>query len=147
MNQSSLSYEYLKPTTDPNARAVKKALALAAGMSFLSLISGCSNVSSLTEERVARSETIVRNAQQAIGQAESGAIELQKAKENLIAAREALAKGENQQAEHWAQRAQLRAELAQAQVQSAQAQGAANDVRVSVETLRQELQRPIPVLR
>ena len=55
-------------------------LVLAAG-----LLAGCGGVSDLTKERVARSETSVKQAEQTVGNSEQGAVELQRAKENLDA--------------------------------------------------------------
>ena len=73
----------------------------------------------LTKERVARSETSVQQAQQTVGNSEQGAVELQRAKENLDAARRALKDGKEQPAERYAQLAQLDAELAVSKSQSA----------------------------
>ena len=44
---------------------------------------GCSSVSEVTKERVARSESSLQQAQQAVGRSEAGAVELQRAKDNL----------------------------------------------------------------
>ena len=82
-------------------------LALAAG-----LLAGCGGISDLTKERVARSETSVQQAQQTIGNSEQGALELQRAKENLDAARKAMKDGNEQVTQRYAQLAQLDAELA-----------------------------------
>jgi hypothetical protein len=114
-------------------------LALAAG-----LLAGCGGVSDLTKERVARSETAVEQAQQTIGNSEQGAIELQRAKENLDGARKALKDGNEPQAERRAQLAQLDAELAVAKSQSASARKAASELLASIKTLRQEAERTSP---
>ena len=111
-------------------------LALAAG-----LLAGCGGVSDLTKERVARSDTSVQQAQQAVGNSEQGAIELQRAKESLEAARRDLKDGNEKQAERHAQLAQLDAELAISKSQSASARKAADEVLASIKTLRQEAER------
>ena len=111
-------------------------LALAAG-----LLAGCGGISDLTKERVARSETSVQQAQQTIGNSEQGAVELQRAKENLDFARRELKDGHEQPAERYAQMAQLDAELAVSKSQSASARKAADELLASIKTLRQEAER------
>ena len=105
------------------------------------LLAGCGGVSELTKERVARSETSVQQAQQTIGNSEQGAIELQRAKDNLDHARQAIKDGKEQPAERYAQMALLDAELAVAKSQSASARKAADEVLASIKQLRNEAQR------
>ncbi|MBL8267138.1 DUF4398 domain-containing protein [Steroidobacter sp.] len=111
------------------------------GMLAVSLLAGCSSVSEVTKERVARSESSYQQAQQAVGRSEAGAIELQRAKDNLEQAKAALNKKESQKAERYAQLAQLDAELAISKSQSASARKAADEVLASIQTLRQEAAR------
>ena len=111
------------------------------GAGALAVLAGCGGVSEVTKERVARSETAVQQAQQAVGNSEAGAIELQKAKEQLDAARNELKKENPVYAERFAAQAQLTAELAVAKTQSAQARRAADELLASIETLRQEAAR------
>ncbi|HKQ16582.1 MAG TPA: DUF4398 domain-containing protein, partial [Steroidobacteraceae bacterium] len=94
-------------------------LVLAAG-----LLSGCGGISDLTRERVARSETSVKQAQQTVGNSEQGALELQHAKENLDSARKAMKDGDEQQTQRYAQLAELDAQLAVSKSQSAAARKA-----------------------
>ena len=122
-------------------------LTLTLGVGALGMLSACSSVSSLTNERVAQSETSVQQAQQTVGKSEQGAVELQQARERLDAAKSALAKGEQQQAERLAAQAHLYAELAVAKSQSADARRAANEVLASLNTLRQETERSTPTQR
>jgi hypothetical protein len=105
------------------------------------VLAGCSGVSDLTKEHVARSETSVNQAQQTLGNSEAGAIELQRAKENLDKARTALNKKDEKTADAFAQQAQLDAELAVAKSQTATARKAADELMASIQTLRQEAQR------
>jgi len=105
------------------------------------LLAGCGGVSELTKERVARSDTSVQQAQQTIGNSEQGAIELQRAKDNLDRARQALKDGKEKPAERYAQLAQLDAELAVSKSQSATARRAADELTASIKQLRQEAQR------
>jgi paraquat-inducible protein B len=112
-------------------------LVLAAG-----LLAGCGGVSNLTKEHVARSETSVQSAQQTLGNSEQGALELQRAKENLDAARKAIKDGNDKLADRHAQLAQLDAELAVSKSQSASARKAADELLASIKTLRQEAERP-----
>lgn len=122
-------------------------LTLTLGVSALGLLSACSSVSSLTNERVAQSETSVQQAQQTVGKSEHGAVELQQARDRLDAAKSALAKGQQEEAERSAAQAHLYAELAVAKSQSADARKGAKEVLDSVNTLRQETERTTPTQR
>lgn len=108
----------------------------------VSLLVGCGGVSELTKERVARSETAVQSATQTLGNSETGAVELQRAKESLAKAQAALKANNEKDAERYAQHAQLSAELAVAKSQSGAARKAADEVLASIETLRREAARP-----
>jgi chromosome segregation ATPase len=116
----------------------------AMGAIAIVLLAGCGGVSDLTKERVARSETSVRQAQQTVGNSESGALELQRARDNLDQARQALNDKNEKKAERMAQQAQLDAELAVAKSQSASARRAADELLASIQTLRQEANRGAP---
>jgi Domain of unknown function (DUF4398) len=111
------------------------------GTAVLAICAGCGGVSEVTKERVARSETSVQQAQQTVGTSEAGAVELQRAKEQMEAARRELSRENSKQAERFASQAQLTAELAIAKAQSAQARRAADELLASIETLRQEAAR------
>jgi hypothetical protein len=111
------------------------------GLLAVGVLAGCSSVSDVTKERVARSETSYTQAQQAVGRSEAGAIELQRSKDNLEQAKAALNKKESQKAERYAQLAQLDAELAMSKSQSAQARKAADELMASIQQLRQEASR------
>ena len=108
----------------------------------ISLLSGCT-VSKVTEDAVAASETAVMQAQQTIGNSESGAIELQRAREHLGQAKKAVDDRDEEGATRHAQEATLDARLATAKAQSAVARRAADEMRASTETLRQESQRTL----
>ena len=112
-------------------------LVLAAG-----LLAGCGGISDLTKERVARSETSVQQAQQTVGNSEQGAVELQRAKENLNSARKAMKDGDEKQTQRYAQLAELDAQLAVSKSQTAAARKAADELLASIKTLRQEAERP-----
>jgi len=111
------------------------------GAGALAVLAGCSGVSEVTKERVARSETSVQQAQQTVGNSEAGAVELQQAKQKLEAARKELNSDNAVMAERFASQAQLTAELAVAKSQSSQARKAADELMASIETLRQEAAR------
>ena len=147
MNHSVQAHRHLHSRPSRARPSTKKVLALTLGVSALGLLSACSGVSSLTNERVARSETSVQQAQQTVGKSEQGAVELQQARERLDAAKSALAKGQQQQAERSAAQAHLYAELAVAKSQSADARRAANEVLASLNMLRQETERTTPTQR
>jgi hypothetical protein len=116
----------------------------AVGASLLATLVGCADMSALTKERVAQSETSVQQAQQAVGRSEAGAIELQQAKDKLSEAKNALASKQPKAAEHSAAQAHLYAELAIAKSQSASARKAAEEVLASLEVLRTETERASP---
>lgn len=111
------------------------------GAVALSVLTGCSSVSEVTKDRVAKGETTVQQAQQTVGTSEAGAVELQRARDNLEQAKAALNKKEPQKAERYAQLAQLDGELAVAKGQSAAARKAADEVLASIQQLRQEAAR------
>jgi hypothetical protein len=109
----------------------------------VSVLAGCGSVSEVTKERVARSETTLQQAEQTVGRSEAGALELQRAKDNLEQARAALNKKEGEKAERYAQLAQLDAELAVSKSQSASARRAADELLASIKTLREEAARGV----
>jgi hypothetical protein len=111
------------------------------------MIAGCAGSSALTKDRVAQSEVVVRQAQQQIGQSESGATELQQAKNSLAAAQSSMSRGDEQGADRNAARARLHAELAVAKSQSAAAESAAAEVLASSKTLQQEVDRNSQIAR
>lgn len=111
------------------------------GVLAAGVLAGCSSVSDVTRERVARSETSFQQAQQAVGRSEAGALELQRAKDNLEQAKAALDKKESTKAERYAQLAQLDSELAMSKSQSAAARKAADELTASIQQLRQEISR------
>jgi Domain of unknown function (DUF4398) len=117
------------------------------GIAAVILAAGCSGVSDLTRERVARSENAVRQAQDAVGSSnsESGALELQRARDNVVQARQAMDQGKEVPANRYAQLAQLDAELAVATAQSASARKVADELQASIQMLREEAARGAPL--
>ena len=115
----------------------------ALGALALGAVAGCSSVSEVTKDRVARGATTVQQAEQTVGRSEAGALELQRAKDNLEQARAALNREEAEPAERYAQLAQLDAELAVAKSQSAAARRAADELLASIKTLREEVARGV----
>lgn len=141
----------LPATMSSHARssaAIRPPYTKLAAVAFTALAVGaCSSVPDVTKERVANSETVVQQAQQTIGTSESGAVELQQAKEKLAAAQTALKADRPQDAERAAVQARLSAELAIAKAQSTQARRSAAEVLASLETLRGEAERNSPTVR
>jgi hypothetical protein len=115
----------------------------ALGALALGVVAGCSSMPEVTKERVARGETTVQQAEQTVGRSEAGAVELQRAKDNLEQARAALNKKQREPAERYAQLAQLDAELAVAKSQSGAARRAADELLASIKTLRDEAARGV----
>jgi len=132
---------------DSGKHSIRTVVALGLGIGLLGALSACADVSALTKERVAQSETWVRQAQQTLGNSEHGAVELQQARDHVEAAKSAVAKGQEQQAERSASQARLYAELALARSQSASARKGANEVHASLEALRAETERTPPASR
>jgi hypothetical protein len=110
-------------------------------VAILALLGGCGGVSELTRQQVTSSATSIQQAEQTIGESESGALELQRAKEQLSQAYQAMNDNNVQRAERFARLASLGAELAVAKAQNESARKAANELRASIETLRKEAER------
>jgi hypothetical protein len=123
--------------------SIRRAGAAALVVAAAGVLAGCGGVSDLTRERVSRSETSVQQAQQTIGNQEVGQVELQRARENLDQARRHLKDGDEKQTDRYAQLAQLDAEIAIAKSQSARDRRAAEELRASIQTLRQEAERSV----
>jgi hypothetical protein len=121
--------------------------AVAATALACTMLAGCSDISQMTRQRVAGSETAVNQAQETIGRSEAGAVELQRAKENLNQAKRAIDAKDQQKAERYATEAQLDAELAVAKSQSSSARKAADELLASIQQLRQETQRSTDAAR
>ena len=148
MNPSSVVLRNPPPGRTGTANSLRNRLALPLGISMLALLgAACTGVSAVTQERVAKSETSLQQAQQTLGQSEHGALELQQARDKIAGAKSALAKGQHEQAERMAAQAHLYAELAIAKSQSANARKAADEVLASLETLRRESERNSPMTR
>jgi hypothetical protein len=81
-------------------------------------------------------------AQQTLGNSESGAMELQTARNTLDEAKAAVKDGDDEKAVRLAQEATLTAELATSKSRTARVQKVANEVRATIQTLRQEAERP-----
>jgi hypothetical protein len=111
----------------------------------MALMIGCGgSITPLTKERVTRSENTVAQATQTLGNNEAGAIELQRAKDNLAQAKRAVEDKNDKRANQFAQQAQLDAELALAKADTASSRKAADEVLASIETLRNEAARGTP---
>jgi hypothetical protein len=111
----------------------------------VALMVGCGgSVSALTKDHVSKSDVAVQQATQTLGNTEAGAIELQRAKDNLAQAKAAVAAKNDKAADRFASMAQLDAELAVAKSQTASTRKAADEVLASVETLRNEAARGTP---
>jgi hypothetical protein len=121
-----------------------KAALPAIGLAAVAVLAGCGGVSDLTRERVGRSETAVKQAQQTLGNSEAGALEMQSAKQHLEQAQAAVKDKKEKDAERHARLAELDAELAVAKSQSASSRRAADELLASIEALRKEATRAMP---
>lgn len=117
-----------------------------AGAATLVMLSGCS-VSQATQDTVARADTKFQQAQQAFGNSEAGAIELQRASTHLQQAKDAIKEGDDEPAQRHAQQAELDVDLAVAKAQNGAARKAAAELQASIEQLRQEAQHPTGTTR
>lgn len=113
----------------------------------MSFLAACASISPTTKERVAQSEMSVQQAQSTIGSSEAGALELQRAREQLAAARRAMDDEKEVEALRHANEAKLTAELAVAKAQSTAARKAADEMLASIEMLRNEAGRTQPLAR
>jgi len=113
-------------------------------VSAFGLLAGCGGISASTKERITATQTAVHQAQTTIGTSESGAVELQRARESLEAAQRAADAGKEGQALRDANEAELQAQLAVAKSQSSAARKAAEDMLASIEALRNETVRDKP---
>ena len=123
------------------SKSIRKAAFPALGAAALLVLAGCSGVSELTKERVARSETAVKQSQQTLGNSESGAVEMQRARDHLEQAQRAVKDNKDTEAQRHASMAELEAELAVSKSQSASARRAADELLASIQTLRREAER------
>lgn len=121
---------------------INTTLYAALALTSLAITSGC-GVSQATKDTVARAETVVTQAQQALGNSEAGALQMQSARTRLAQAKQAVAEGDEEPALQLAREATLDAELATAKSQSAAARKAADEMQASLETLRREAQRSL----
>jgi len=120
-----------------------RSVALVASVtSSVLMLSACGGVNEMTKQRVARSETAVNQAQATLGNSEAGAIELQQAKDYFAQAKKAVDDNDEVKAERYANQAELSAQLAVAKSQNATARKAADELMASIQTLRQETNRP-----
>jgi hypothetical protein len=126
------------------SRSISKAALPALGAAALALLAGCGSVSEVTKERVARSETVVKQSQQTLGNSESGAVEMQRARDHLEQAQRAVKDNKDTEAQRHANMAALEAELAVSKGQTAGARRAADELLASLEQLRREAGRSDP---
>jgi Domain of unknown function (DUF4398) len=111
-----------------------------AGIATVALLSAC-GVSKVTEDAIARSETKFQQAQQALGNSEGGAMELQRANSHLQQAKQAANDGDDKPAQQHAQQAELDVDLAVAKAQNASVRKANDELQASIQQIRQEAQR------
>jgi Domain of unknown function (DUF4398) len=119
-----------------------RSLAVIAGASALLTLTACSGVSELTRQEVAQSDAAVKAATSTVGTSEAGAIELQQAKDYFAQAQKAVEDNNETRAQRYANQAELTAQLAVAKSQNASARKAADELLASIQTLRQETNRP-----
>jgi hypothetical protein len=105
---------------------------------------GACSVSKETKDLVARTETVVAQAQATLGNNEAGAIDLQRAKDGLAQAQKAVKSGDDKPAQRFAQQASLDSELALAKAQTSTARKASDELQASIKALRDEAQRAAP---
>ena len=129
--------------TLPRSLLVRTCVAAA----ILSMLGACSSVSQATKDSVARADTRLEQATQALGSSEGGAVELQRASDHLQQAKEAVKDGDEKPAQRHAQQAELDVELALAKAQNATARKAAAEMQAGLQQLRQETQRSTTTTR
>jgi hypothetical protein len=113
---------------------------LCIGAATLTMLGACT-ASKATKDAVARADTRFQQAQQALGNSEGGAMDLQRASSHLQQAKEAVKDGDDKPAQRHAQLAELDVDLAVAKAQNAPARKSAAELQASIEQLKKEAQR------
>lgn len=116
------------------------------GAATLMMLGACT-ASKATKDAVARADTRFQQAQQALGNSEGGAVELQRASSHLQQAKEAVKGGDDKPAQRHAQQAELDVDLAVAKAQNASARKSAAELQASIQQLRQEAERSTATTR
>jgi chromosome segregation ATPase len=107
----------------------------------LAVCAGCAGNDTVPfREDLARAESSVDHAEEA-GAFEHGSAEFNMARDKLTAAEDAAEDGDEELAARLATEAELDAELASAIAERAEAQAAVAELRESIQTLREELNR------
>lgn len=114
----------------------------AAALLAASALGGCASQPKPTAQLV-RASTLVSEAEKDQAQRYAAA-DLQHARDELSAAKTAESDGNNDSALRLAERAAADADLASARAASGKAQQSADQVRRSIDTLKQQLQSPAP---
>jgi len=103
-------------------------------------LTGCGNSIKPPTEKIANAELAISRAQDNNAK-DFAAIELRQAQDNLQKAKQAIQDEEYEKAARLAEQALMDASLAETKAESAKASKAAKEMRESVETLQQELER------
>jgi Domain of unknown function (DUF4398) len=125
----------------PRASVLDFRLRVTAGAAMLLGLAGCAS-GPAPEREVAAAEVAVEGAEEANAAARAPA-PYALARDKLERAREAMGEGENEEARRLAEEALVDADLAEARARSQVAQENAAELRASIETLREELDRGI----
>ncbi|MCK5876836.1 MAG: DUF4398 domain-containing protein [Candidatus Marithrix sp.] len=107
---------------------------------LLLLFMGCGTSKQPPTEKMANAELAISRAQDNNAK-EFAAIELRQAKDNLEKAKQAVTNEEYAEAARLAEQAFMDASLAETKAESEKASKAADEMRESVETLKQEVER------
>jgi len=103
-------------------------------------VTGCASSSPLASTKVGQAERAVDEAQQS-GASISAPVELRTAEDKLKAARAAMAQEDYDQAIRVAEQAAVDADYARARAVNERAKRMADEMRQTIQTLRQELER------
>ena len=114
-----------------------RSLALVA---LVAVASGCASSKPPPTAQLAESRTVIAQAEQT-GADRYAPLELRKAKQKLDEAERLASKGDYDSARRMAEQAAVDAELAETLAQSQKAQAAVQEIRATIEALRQEIRR------
>jgi hypothetical protein len=122
------------------ARAVHRSPIFATAAAGLLALGGCATPTEPPTQALAAAESAIANAEQA-RVADYASAELTTARQKLAAANTAVRNEEMVEAEYLAVEAEAHAELALARAEELKAKAINDDMRKSIDTLKQEMQR------
>ncbi|ANB02363.1 DUF4398 domain-containing protein [Ectothiorhodospira sp. BSL-9] len=131
----------MKPKPIPSTpNRVVRSLPVAAAVAGLITLTACASAPPAPTHALQAAETAITSAEQA-RVADYASVELNEARENLAAARKAVQEENMERAERLAKQSRVNAELASAKAELIKAKAINEEMEMSLEVLKQEMQR------